>query len=136
MKYRWKASAVARYGSGRASSRAFACLYCFFCSSDPVSASIHFAVMSVLLVGLVRVVRVQLFDALGEGVPGRPELRQLVRALRIEGVHLAGRALLARHLLDIDESALLDAHQQGVDGALGGVGEAVLAQACGDVVSV
>ena len=48
MKYRWNAFAVAPYGSGSASSRALYCLYCFFCSSEPVRVSIHLAAMSVL----------------------------------------------------------------------------------------
>mgnify|MGYP000414404716 CR=1 FL=1 len=47
----------------------------------------------------------------------------------VEGVDLARRPLLGRDLLDVDESALLDADEQRVDGALGDVGEALFTQA-------
>src|SRR6478735_7717432 len=71
-----------------------------------------------------------------EEAPGPPELVELVVSLRVEGVDLAGWALLGRHLLHVDEAALLDAHEQRVDRALGDVGEALVAQPGGDLVAV
>ncbi|MNH32204.1 hypothetical protein D3C79_926290 [compost metagenome] len=68
--------------------------------------------------------------------PGGPELLELLPALGVQGVHLAGRTLLARDLLDVDEVLLLDAHQECVDRAFGDVGESVVADACGDLVPV
>src|SRR6478736_2179870 len=116
MKYRCIAFAAVPYGSGRASMRASSCLYCFFCSSDPVRVSIHLAAMSVLSF-------VELFDSLRQEVPGCPELRELLPALGIDRIDLAWRALLGRDLLHVHEAPLLDAHQQRVDGALDQVGE-------------
>src|SRR5690606_14776601 len=101
------AVAAVRWGSASASMRALALRYCFFCSSDPVSASIHLAVMSVLLA-----CGVQFSDALCEEGPGPPELGELLLALRVQGEHLARRPLLTGHLLDIDQALLLDAHEQ------------------------
>ena len=43
--------------------------------------------------------------------------------LRIERIDLARRPLLRRDLLHVHEAPLLDAHEQGVDGALGEVRE-------------
>ena len=54
----------------------------------------------------------------------------------VEGVDLSGRALLGRHLLDVDQSALLDADQQRVYRALGDVSEALVAQPRRDLVPV
>src|SRR6478609_10833642 len=105
MKYRCIAFAAVPYGSGRSSMRAFSCLYCFFCSSDPVRVSIHFATMSALSscdVGL------QHCDPFREEVPRPPETVELFAPLRVQRVHLAGRPLLGGHLLHIDETPLLD----------------------------
>jgi len=65
-----------------------------------------------------------------------PEVVEVGAARRVERVHLARRALLGWHLLDVDEAALLDAHEEGVDRALGDVGEALVAQPRGDLVAV
>src|SRR5690606_20661760 len=96
--------------------RALSCRYCFFCSSDPVSASIHFLVMSVLSFGggFGCCGGVELCDAIREEARGRPELGVLLLAPGVEGEHLARGALLARHLLHVDEPLLLDAHEQRV----------------------
>ena len=63
-------------------------------------------------------------------------LRGTRSSLRVQRVDLARRPLLGRDLLDVDEAALLDPDQQGVDGALGDVGEALLAQPGRDLVAV
>src|SRR5512139_103617 len=129
MKYRWNALTVLRYGSGRASTRALSFLYCFFCSSEPVTASIHLATTSVTSF-------TELFDTFPEEAPRPPELVELGPAPVVERVDLARRALLGGDLLDVDQAALLDPDEQGVDGALGDVGEALLPQPRGDLVAV
>ena len=65
-----------------------------------------------------------------------PTLGELLAALVVEREDLAGRPLLGGHLLDVDQLPLLDAHQQGVDRALGDVLETLLAQPRGDLVAV
>ncbi|MBG9885373.1 hypothetical protein ABE10_01980, partial [Bacillus toyonensis] len=72
-----------------------------------------------------------MLDAFGEEAPRLPELLELVLPLRVEGVDLAWRSLLGGDLLDVDETALLDAHEERVHGALGDVGEALVPQPCG-----
>ena len=72
---------------------------------------------------------VELFDPFREEAPGPPELVELLLALGVERVHLAWRPLLGRNLLHVDEAALLDPDEQGVDGALDDVGEALLREA-------
>src|SRR5918993_5529668 len=99
--------------------RALSCLYCFFCSRDPVRASIHFATMSV---PFSFVLVSEPFDTFCEEAPGPPELAELVAPLRVEGVHLPRRSLLGGHLLHVHEAALLDPHEQGVHGAFDDVG--------------
>ena len=47
--------------------RALSLLYCFFCSSDPVRASIHLATMSALSFA-------ELFDTFLEEAPRPPEV--------------------------------------------------------------
>src|SRR5215207_5790260 len=101
--------------------RALSCLYCFFCSRDPVRASIHFATMSV---PFSFVLVVELFDTFCEEAPGPPELAELFAAARIQRIDLPRRALLGRHLLDVHEAALLDSNEQGVHRAFDDVGEA------------
>src|SRR3954452_4756189 len=101
--------------------RALYCRYAFLSSSDPVRNSIHFAAMSVLSF-------VELFDTFCEEAPRAPELFKLFTAQRVDGIHLARWALLGRDLLHIDEAALLDAHEQGVDGAFDEIREALLSQ--------
>src|SRR6476619_1871839 len=110
MKYRWSAFATVPYGSGRASRRALYCLYCFFCSSEPVRVSIQFAI-SVVPFG---VFLLNVCHAVRERVPTPPELPELISSALVERVHLARRTLLGRHLLDVDEPLLLDAHEDGV----------------------
>src|SRR6187402_250153 len=130
MKYRCIAFAAVRCGSGRASIRATFALYCFFCSSDPVRAPIHFATMSVLSFGVrdLSALGAEPFDTSCEEAPGPPELVELRSSRGVERVDLPRRALLGRHLLHVHEPPLLDADQQGVDGSLGQVDEPLLAQ--------
>jgi hypothetical protein len=78
----------------------------------------------------------ELVQASCEEAPGPPELVEVVTSVAVEGVDLARRALLRGDLLDVDESALLDAHEDGVHRPLGDVGEPLLAQAGGDLVPV
>src|SRR5215471_16213058 len=101
MKYRHSAFATARYGSGRASMRALSRLYCLFCSSEPVTSSIHFGAISPASF-------VQLLQSFREEAPGPPELFQVLPSSSVEGIHLARRPLLRRDLLHIDQAALLD----------------------------
>src|SRR4051794_31182898 len=117
--------------------RAMACLYCFFCSSEPVRVSIHFAAISVLsfVVRILDLV-VELCDAFCEEAPGPPELFEVLATDRVERVDLARRPLLGRHLGDVDETALLDPDQQRVDGALDDVREPFFTQPCRDLVAV
>src|SRR5690606_20560884 len=109
---------------------ALAFLYCFLCSSDPVSASIHFAAMSILSFGGGSGGRggAELIDPLGDEGPGVPELGELLLAPSVQGVHLARGSLLTGDLLDVDETLLLDAYEECIDGALGDLDEAPLAQ--------
>src|SRR6478609_6069929 len=127
MKYRCIAFAAVPYGSGRASMRAFSCLYCFFCSSDPVRVSIHLATTSVLLFcgGFCDVV-VQPSDPFREEAPRSPELCELLAPLLVERVDLSGRPLLGRDLLDVDEAPLFDPDEERVHGSLDEIGEALL----------
>ena len=53
--------------------RALYCLYCFFCSSDPVRVSIHLAAM-ISSPSSAGVDVVELFDPFGEEAPRPPEL--------------------------------------------------------------
>src|SRR6476620_11013619 len=129
MKYRSSAFAAVPYGSGRASIRALYCLYCFFCSSDPVTNSIHFAAISLASFA-------ELFEPFCEEAPGPPELFEIFLSLSVEGIDLARRPLLGRDLLHVDETALLDPDQQRVDGALGDVRETLLPQPRRDLVAV
>src|SRR6476469_3124088 len=129
MKYRSSAFATLPYGSGRASMRALYCLYCFFCSSDPVTRSIHFAAISLASFA-------EPFQPFCEEAPGPPELFEICPSLSVEGIDLARRPLLGRDLLHVDEAALLDPDQQGVDRALGNVGEPLIAQPRRDLVAV
>src|SRR4051794_24321886 len=125
------ACAALAYGSGRASMRALSCLYCFFCSSDPVRASIHLAAMTTALLLLLVLMLdgvVKLFDPFGEEAPAPPELLEVLAAVGVERVDLARRALLGGDLLDVGEASLLDPDEQGVDSALDDVGEAALTQ--------
>src|ERR671912_1942232 len=78
----------------------------------------------------------ELFDPFLEEAPRPPELVEVLLALRVQRIHLARRTLHGRDLLDIDEAALLDAHQQGVDGAFGDIGESLVSQPRRDLVSV
>src|SRR5215207_4423244 len=78
----------------------------------------------------------ELFDPFLEEAPRPPELVEVLLALRVQRIHLARRPLHRRDLLDVDEAALLDAHQQGVDGALGDVGESLVSQPRRNLVSV
>src|SRR6476646_2063806 len=103
MKYRCIAFAAVPYGSGSASIRAFSCLYCFFCSSDPVRVSIHFATMSVFPFSVgFRDFGVELSDPFREEAPCPEELFELFAPLRVERVHLSGRPFLGRDLLHVD----------------------------------
>ena len=78
----------------------------------------------------------ELFQPFREEAPCPPELFEVVLAGAVEGVDLAGWALVRRHLLHVDEAALLDPDQQRIHGALGDVGEALLSQPGGDFVPV
>ena len=98
--------------------------------------SIQLAMITSLLVDLVGVFTVELFDAFCEEAPRPPELFEICLSLSVEGIDLARRPLLGRDLLHVDEAALLDPDQQGVDGALGDVGEALIAQPRRDLVAV
>src|SRR6476620_7038776 len=120
MKYRCIAFAAVPYGSGRASMRAFSCRYCFFCSSDPVRVSIHFATMSVLPCDVV----LQHADPFRQEVPGPPEPFELFASFRVQRVYLAGRPLLGRDRLHIDETPLLDTDEQRVHRSLDKIREA------------
>src|SRR6476469_3656706 len=137
MKYRCIAFAAAPYGSGRASMRAFSCLYCFFCSSDPVRVSIHFATMSVLSFCVVVCDwGLELSDPFREEAPRPEELCELLAPLRVERIDLAGRPLFRRDFLHIDEPPLLYPDEQRVHGSLDEFGEALLSQPRGDLVAV
>ena len=106
------------------------CLYCFFCSSDPVTSSIHFAAM---------VTSPPSWSCSSRSARKLQVLQNSSRyspSLGVERVDLARRALLGRDLLHVDEAALLDPDEQRVDGALGDVGEALLAQPRRDLVAV
>src|SRR5512135_1065504 len=129
MKYRCSAFATVPYGSGRASMRALYRLYCFFCSSDPVTRSIHFAAISLASFA-------EQFQPFFEEAPRPPELFEIFLSLSVEGVDLARRPLLGGDLLHVDEPALLDPDQQRVDRPFGDVGKALLAQPCRDLVAV
>src|SRR6476620_8918144 len=111
MKYRSSALATLPYGSGRASMRALYCLYCFFCSSDPVTSSIHFAAISLASF-------VELFQSFCEEAPRPPELFEICLSPSVEGIDLARRPLLRRDLLHVDEAALLAPDEQREDDAL------------------
>src|SRR5215468_3663439 len=79
MKYRSSAFATVPYGSGRASMRALSFLYCFFCSSEPVTSSIHFAAISLASFA-------ELFEPFCEEAPGPPELFEIFLSLSVEDV--------------------------------------------------
>src|SRR6478735_5324422 len=137
MKYRCIAFAAVPYGSGRASMRDLSCLYCFFCSSDPVRVSIHLETMSVLsFCGVCCDLGVELSDPFREEAPCPPELFELLVPLGVERVDLSGRPLLGRNLLHIDEAPLLDPDEQCVNGSLDEFGEALLSQSRRDLVAV
>src|SRR5437588_6427552 len=129
MKYRHSAFATVRYGPGRAAMRTLSRLYCFFCSSDPVTSSIHFGAISPASF-------VKLFQSFREEAPGPPELFEVFPSLCVEGVHLARGPFLRRDLLHVDQSALLVPDQQRIDGAFRDVGEALLPQPRRDLVAV
>src|SRR4029453_9657534 len=78
----------------------------------------------------------ELFEPFREEAPGPPELFEVVPSLRVERIHLARRPLLRRDLLHVDQAALLDPDQQRIDGAFGGVGEALLPQPRRDLEAV
>src|SRR5476649_1351259 len=78
----------------------------------------------------------ELFELSREEAPRPPELLEIFLSLRIERVHLARRPLLGGDLLHVDEAFLLEPDEQGVDGAFGDVGEALLPQPCRDLVAV
>src|SRR5215471_3765038 len=78
MKYRHSAFATARYGSGRASMRALSRLYCFFCSSDPVTSSIHLGAISPASL-------MELLQSFREEAPDPPEPFEAFPSLRVEG---------------------------------------------------
>src|SRR5215467_5600297 len=129
MKYRHSAFATARYGSGRASMRALSRLYCLFCSSDPVTISIHFGAISLASF-------VELFQTFRQEAPRLPELIEVFPPVSVERVHAAGRPFLRRDLLHVDQASLLDPDQHRVDGAFDDVGEASLPKPRRDLVSV
>jgi hypothetical protein len=79
---------------------------------------------------------VELFEPFSEEAPRPPELFEILLSLSVEPIHLARRSHLGRDLLHVDEVALLDPDKQGIDGAFGDVGEALLAQPCRDLVAV
>ena len=76
MKYRWNAVATEPYGSGKSLMRALICLYYLFCSSVPVTCSIHFAAMSIASVA-------ELFEPFRQEAPGPPEFFQIVASMFI-----------------------------------------------------
>src|ERR1019366_7481985 len=78
----------------------------------------------------------EVFELFSEEAPRPPELLEIVPSLRVKRIHLARRPLLGRDLLHIDESLVLEPDEQGVDGALGDVGEALFPQPCRDLVAV
>src|SRR3954462_14074835 len=127
------AFAAETYGSGSPSMRALSCRYCFFCSSDPVTVSIHLAATSVLS---SCVLGMELGDAFGQEAPRRPEPVQLFPALGVDRVHLSRRALLRGNSLDVHEPALLDPEQDRVDGSLDDGREALVPQPRRDLVPV
>src|SRR4030095_10924150 len=106
--------------------RALYCLYCFFCSSDPVRVSIHLAAPSVLFFAGGAG---ELFNPFREEAPRPPEHVELFSTMRVERVHLAWWALLGRPLLHVHEAPLLDPDEQGVDGAFDEFGESFVPQA-------
>src|SRR5664279_5448599 len=117
------------YGSGRESKRALYCRYCLFCSSEPVTSSIHLAAMSLASF-------VELFEPFREEAPGPPELIEVLLTRCVERVDLAWRALLGRDLLHVHETLLLKPHEDRVHGALGDVGEALVAEPGRDLVPI
>src|SRR5208283_5456457 len=78
----------------------------------------------------------ELSEPVCEEAPGPPEFFEISPSVSVEGVHLARRPLLGGDLLHVDEAALLDPDEQGVDGPFGDVGEARLPQPCRDLVAV
>src|ERR1700693_156996 len=129
MKYRHSAFATVRYGSGRASMRALSRLYCFFCSSDPVTSSINFGAISFASF-------LEPFELFREEAPRPPELFEIFLSLSVERIHLARRSLDGRDLLHVDQTLLLVPDEQGGDGAFGDAGEALLPQPSRDLVAV
>src|ERR1700686_371742 len=129
MKYRHSAFATLRYGSGRPSMRALSRLYCFFCSRDPVTSSINFGAISFASF-------LELFELFCEEAPCPPELFEIFLSVSVERIHLARRPLDGRDLLHVDEALLLEPDEEGVDGAFGDVGEALVPQPGRDLVAV
>src|ERR1700726_4073209 len=78
----------------------------------------------------------ELFEPFSEEAPRPPKLFEVFPSLRIERIHLARRPLLRRDLLHVDESLELEPDEQGVDGAFGDIGKALLPQPCGDLIAV
>src|SRR5437763_640342 len=109
--------------------RALYCLYRFFWSREPVTTSIHFGAISIASF-------LELGKPFSEEAPGPPELIEVFATRSVERVHAARGALLRRDLLHVDQAALLDPDQQCVDGALGDVGEPLLAEPRRDLVPV
>jgi hypothetical protein len=78
----------------------------------------------------------EVVEAVGKESPRLPEAVELLPAPGVQDEHLRRRVLRRLDLLDVDESALLDADEQHADGALGDVCEALLPEEGGDLLPV
>src|ERR1700680_1646189 len=78
----------------------------------------------------------ELFELFREEAPRPPELFEIFLSLRVERIHLARRPLLGRGLLHVNEALQLEPDEEGVDGAFGDGGEALLPQPGRDLIAV
>src|SRR4051794_31059480 len=76
------------------------------------------------------------FEPFSEEAPGLPEFVEIFPSLSIQGIHLARRPLLRRHLIHGNEAAPLESDQQRVDSAFSDIRKALLPQPRRDLVAI